>query len=321
MKVKIEEKDIIEALKKYIIEIAYRKKEKKRYTKFDSENDTFLGYIGEIAFKRKLLNKGFVENEDVFHISEDEYNNKYIKKINGRNYDEFDFLIDIFYDKNGNKSKEEAFKIDVKTQKYYGKFNENWQFAVNSHTVDKIKENKNRITHFLFIFSQNGLSDIIDSDIEKLNIENLRYLYKNINSFLKVKNFDVDICGIISVNKFLFLSEEFGTGETFRLNINNNKINKFNAKDNMHRIFLKYLDNVDKIIPSRKIKTNINNLKKYTKNFQNENTYVKVLSDNKEAFIPYNKVYLNSQYKDLEELIKKINTNANIENKVGRKLK
>lgn len=319
MKVKIEKEEVIDALKKYIIEIAYRKKEKNRYTKFDSENDTFLGYIGELAFKKKLLKKGFKEETDFFHISEKNYDDKYIKKVNGKRYDEFDFLLDIFYDQEKNKNKEKSLKIDVKTQKYIGKFDENWQFAVNSKTIEKIKKDTSKITHFLFIFSNKGLSDITDAKIEELNIENLRYLYKNLEDFLKIKEFEIEICGLISTEKFLFLSEEFKTGDTFRVNIKQNgEIQKFNAKDNMYRIYLKYLENLDKVIPSKKINIKINSLEEYIKAFPNEKNYVKICNEDQEVFFPYNKVYLNSQYKNIEELIKKVSVKTKTQN--GRKM-
>lgn len=51
MNIDISEEDICIAVKKYIVDLANRIKDEKRFTKFDSENDVFLGIIGEIAFK------------------------------------------------------------------------------------------------------------------------------------------------------------------------------------------------------------------------------------------------------------------------------
>ena len=118
----------------------------------------------------------------------------------------------------------------------------------------------------------------------------------------------------------MFLSEEFKTGDTFRVNIKQNgEIQKFNAKDNMYRIYLKYLENLDKVIPSKKINTKIDSLEEYIKTFPNENNYVKICNEDQEVFFPYNKVYLNSQYKNIEELIKKVTVKTKNQN--GRKIK
>tara|TARA_B100002019_G_C21271417_1_gene602589 strand:+ start:1419 stop:1796 length:378 start_codon:yes stop_codon:yes gene_type:complete len=119
----IDRDDIRIVVKKYIVDLARKIKKDDRYTKFDSENDVFLGVLGEIAFKKRLREKGFIDGRDFEHISELKQNGEYVKKIDEFSYDLFDFKLDFLFDENGNNIS--GFNIDVKTQKYVGKYNNN----------------------------------------------------------------------------------------------------------------------------------------------------------------------------------------------------
>lgn len=50
IKITLDKEDIANATRFYIDDLIFRQKNKDRFTKFDSENDAFLGALGEIAF-------------------------------------------------------------------------------------------------------------------------------------------------------------------------------------------------------------------------------------------------------------------------------
>lgn len=309
--INLEKDDIVLALKKYILEIVERKKEKNRFTKFDSPNDLFLGILGEISFEKHLINLGFNKNTDFVKLDDKKEDSKfenYFNKIGNKVYDKCDFLIKLFFDKNGEPI--DLMKIDVKTQKYIGNYDENWQFAINQNTVNKIKEETSIINQFVFIFSKNGIEDFIDIDIENKNIEELRLIYKNIENNLKKNTIKLEILGCISPEKFLTLSEEFSEGEIFRVN-KGTSLNSFKTIAPMSRIYLKYLSNIEKIIPPRKIDFDIQSINNYKKIFKNENKYVKIESENNSCLFPYNKVYLNNQHNNFQQLLNNINMEKN----------
>lgn len=308
--INLQENDIVFALKQYILELVERKNTDNRYTKFDSNNDIFLGILGEIAFEKYLSNIGFIKDTDFVKVS-DKINSptfsKFFTSVGDKKYDKMDFLLKLFYDINGNPI--DLMKIDVKTQKYIGNYNENWQFAVNKNTVEKINGKENIIDNFVFIFSKNGIEDFIDIDFENKSINELREIYKKIRINLKQNSINLEILGIIEPKKFLVLAEEFKENEIFRVNKNKDKLNAFKSVSSMYRISLKYLSNIEKIIPPRKLNFDYETLINYKKLFQNENRYVKIENDKSKLLFPYNKVYLNSQYKDFNELINNFKSN------------
>jgi len=106
----------------------------------------------------------------------------------------------------------------------------------------------------------------------------------------------------------LNLSVPFDKDEIFRIN----DLKPYKTQSPMHRITIKYLENINKIIPSRTIDYSQNNVNLYKNNFPNENKFIKIINhQNNYTFIPYNKVYLNSQFVDFENFMKKINNNPN----------
>jgi hypothetical protein len=304
-KVKLNKAVIIAALHEHIDFLIERKNNSNKFTKFDSENDAFLGACGEYAFAKYLSEKGFTRGEDYFQINRYRKNIKFkehFKEVNGILYDKYDFMLDIFTDQKCNKL--DPFKIDIKTQKYVGKYTEDWQFAVNSNTVDQIKKEPNKIDSFLFIFSKDGLSDLVDTSIFNTNEKELENLKINLENHLKKKEIEVELLGMIEPVKFIALSEEFKEGEVFRMNNSSKGMSSFKAFSPMFRINLSYLSNIDKHIIPRNVnaKINIEQVNNYCKKLNiNEDTKFVKISDGKNVFqFPFEKVYVNSQHKDFE---------------------
>lgn len=92
------------AILKHIDELIDRQNNKNRFTKFDSDNDTFLGYLGEVAFEIFLQQKGFNKNSDFVRLDECKLNpafKKYFTFNSTGTYDSCDFLLKLFFDKDG----------------------------------------------------------------------------------------------------------------------------------------------------------------------------------------------------------------------------
>jgi len=300
---------IIFALKEYLKELKYRKEEQNRYTKFDSDNDIFLGILGEFAFAKYLSTQnGLNKNKDYFQISRNLNNPECedaIVNVNGKKYDKYDFKLSFI--------ENQELKIDVKTQKYVGQYTEDWQFAINSQTIEKLKEDPNRIDFFQFIFSQKGIFDFLPKeDIQYLqkqaSIEEIDKYINNIESKMLSNEINMELLGMVESKKVEVLSEEFEEGEEFRLNYNKYKdqYTTFKTFSNMHRLDLKYLSNTNKIIPKTVINNpNIDNLKvkEMLKVLPKSKKEFSVYINKEEFKFPYSKIYLNSQFKDFEEML------------------
>ncbi len=136
--------EVIESLILYYKEKIYRDANPQRFTKFDSDNDVFLGSLGEFAFCKYLQSRSYEYLQNYWdnqHLPDSDK-----KQIDGRVYDLYDFKVHL--------SKDKYIKIDVKTQycinlKYY---DENWQMDVNENTVKKIENEQRDIDYFVFIF-------------------------------------------------------------------------------------------------------------------------------------------------------------------------
>lgn len=304
------------AIKEHINFLIERKKNPNKFSKFDSDNDAFLGSCGEFGFAKYLSEKGFSRTKDYFQINRYKNNElglfkEHFKEIDGILYDKYDFILDIFYDGNGCRKK--PLKIDVKTQKYVGKYNENWQFAVNSNTVEQIKKDPNKIDSFLFIFSKNGLSDVIDEHHFNVSIDELELLKNNIIPKLKKTKIELEILGMIEPSKFLVLSEEFKKGDVFRVNETSNGLNSFKAFSPMYRINLKYLSNPNKMIIPKKVmeEINVNKINNYIKKIgiETDTIYCRFSDGKNEFYFPFNKIYTNSQHNDFKTFISEMFSN------------
>lgn len=138
-----------------------------------------------------------------------------------------------------------------------------------------------------------------------MSLEELKNSYKNIRHNLKIKNFQVEPVGIIESEKMDYLSESFEEDEIFRVNFSQEKSQSFKTTAPMSRISIKYLSNIDKIIPSINQNFNLEQINNYNLLFPNEKHYVRINNGKEKATLPYNKVYLNSQYSTMEEFISK----------------
>ena len=308
-KVKLPIEVIKAALVEHIDFLIERKDNPDKFSKFDSENDAFLGACGEYAFAKYLSSKGFIKESDYLQVNKYRKLVKFkehFKDVNGILYDKYDFTLNLFNDQKGNPLP--PLKIDVKTQKYVGTYTDEWQFAVNSNTIDQVKKDENKIDFFLFIFSKDGLSDVIDPkvfDVDKKSLENLK---KNITPLLKKTEIEVDLLGMIKPSKFIALSQEFKKGEIFRMNNSARGINSFKAFSPMHRIFLNYLDNTEKLIIPKKINNVIDpeNINGYVNKIgvNKETMFATVLDANNQTYnFPVDKVYENSQHKDFNTFV------------------
>ena len=118
----------------------------------------------------------------------------------------------------------------------------------------------------------------------------------------KEKNILFEILGMIEPKKFLALSEEFKENEIFRINKQSNgNFKSFKTFSNMHRIDLQYLKNSEKIIPSKKINMHLSKeiIEQYKKANTTATNYVNV----NDFLIPYDKIYLNSQFNYFNSII------------------
>jgi len=309
IKIQLDISVIKQAFYAYLNDLILRKnKGDNRYTKFDSENDVFLGILGEFAFRKFLYMKGFIKNKDYIHIggltnAADED----VVKVGNEIYDKYDFKLNLFF--NEQKDSLDPLRIDVKTQKYVGSYNDQWQFAVNSKTIEKLTNKTREIDSFVFIFSRLGLQDIFDIDFNQYNEEGLLDFFNaDIEMIVKTKNITLEIMGIISTEDFLKLSVPFNEKEVFRVNKKRNieGFNVFKTQSPMHRINLGYLNSINKYIPSRVInKHSFAQIEEIVKNIPNSTKNVKLFIEGKELIFPYSKMYLNSQYISLEEMLNK----------------
>lgn len=320
IKIKIEPIEIIESVILYYEEKIYRDEHPERFTKFDSDNDIFLGTIGEFAFSRYLKDRGY-------EYLSNYWDNKNLpddakKEINGRTYDLYDFGIQF--------SKGKDIKIDVKTQycialKYY---NENWQMAVNENTINKIRTGYRKIDYFVFIFSDKESSKYIEHIEKRFKTNDSNKIIELLESYKgkseKLFNsFSVDIIGAIEVEKFISLSTSFKENEVFRINLQNknNRIKPlyWKTQSAMSRIYIKYLINIDRLVIPLNInlcKEKPNNSKNFKEWFESvfkyESSFVKVFID-EEIYIkfPENGFIKGIQYATyidfLDDVIKKFN--------------
>lgn len=305
--IQLDKEDIKKALRHYIVDLVsridYLSHDGSRFTKFDSDNDFFLGELGEIAFAKFLTQMGYRNDVDFFKTSDksnDPSFSSYFTQVNGVKYDRFDFGINMFYGADGHRKS--TIKVDVKTQKYVGKYNDSWQFSVNSNTIDKLENDKNRIHLFCFIFSKYGINDIIIENISKKNKDQLREIYKNIEQYMRVSQVDVDILGTITPEKFTILSDKFEKGEIYRINTSNSNLNAYSVHSPMHRIFIRYLENVEKTIPNLTIGVPSQKLDRY-RSKTTDSLYVKNTQD---QLIPIGKIYYNSQHRSYSHFIKSL---------------
>jgi len=292
------------SLKAYINDLINKKKDSNRYTKFDSENDALLGALGEYAFAKFLYNKGLRKNIDYLKIDianatpgDDNF-----VQVGNKFYDKYDFLV-------SNVQNQEPFRIDVKTQKYVGKPTNDWQFAVNSNTIDKINKKTREIDKFLFIFSRMGTEDILKMDLNNKSIEELEMILNNdieLVNCLKIKKINMEIMGVIDYDKFIFLSSKYEEGEAFRIYSKYDKFNEFTTQSPMHRINLNYLSNPDKVIPNRIL--NLHNIDEnkvellYAKTDLNQPFFDLYVND-KLYKCPYDKLYTDSRFSNQSEFL------------------
>ncbi|MGJ0341933.1 hypothetical protein NG769_05660 [Aliarcobacter cryaerophilus] len=246
--IEVEPLEVIESVILYYEERIFREKHPERFTKFDSDNDIFLGTIGEFAFSRYLKIRGYkylTNFWDNKNLPDDG-----IKEIDGRIYDLYDFGITL--------SEEQTIKIDVKTQYCIGleHYNQNWQMAVNENTINKIKNGYRNIDYFVFIFCDKESTKYIKFIENKFSNDNPIDLIKFLNSYKSkpeklFKPISVDIVGTLEVQKFIDLSISFKEKELFRINIKKGSDTKpfyWNAKSPMSRVYIKYLMDIDKLI-------------------------------------------------------------------------
>ena len=117
---------------------------------------------------------------------------------------------------------------------------------------------------------------------------------------------------MIKPEQFLVLSEEFKENEIYRVNQNKqNNFNSFKSESSMYRIDLRYLKNMEKILPFKNLpkQFNIEKLKKYKSALPKAEKYVRLRFGNETETFPYDKVYLNSQYANFMEFSKKAFSN------------
>lgn len=323
-KVKLEKEIVKIAIQKHIKDLINKQENETRFTKFDSDNDVFLGECGEMAFAKFLkFNNGYEKNEDYYRVSSLKNNNSSIKEylnfknhfvnVNGTYYDKYDFIIDIFEDYNGNNTK--PLTVDVKTQYRtpFGNPTDDWQFAINSNTVKQIQNDSNKVDYFLFAFSKNKVEDFLDkSKLKNKTVEELYSIAINIEQHANLKDIEIEIIGMIKPEQFLVLSEEFKENEIYRVNQNKqNNFNSFKSESSMYRIDLRYLKNMEKILPFKNLpkQFNIEKLKKYKSALPKAEKYVRLRFGNETETFPYDKVYLNSQYANFMEFSKKAFSN------------
>ena len=286
----------------YVQELIKRKEAVDRYTKFDSDNDIFLGELGEQAFAKFLHSKGFLKGID-YRRSADSLHNGNATLVNDVFYDAYDFELNLFFGENGEARR--ALRIDVKTQKYVGNWDKYWQFAVNAKTVNKIKGRRSVIDSFVFVFSKDGIGDFIDYEaLKEMDLESL----KNIKE-VKLKKNDIvlEIAGSISSQDFVKRSTFFSKGEVFRINKTKNGVKAFKVFSDMYRINIGDTYHPNKVFPSRNVsRVNVESLEEYKKLVGERNKFVKIISDGQELLFPYGKVFENSPFMTFEEALKKM---------------
>lgn len=310
LKVKASKEMIIEALILSYQEDIFKRDNPSRYTKFDSDNDSFMGSLGEMVLKDFLIEKKYQYGIDFFDTKNLPDNDYYINQE--RKYDKYDFGIYIC-----NK----YYKIDLKTQYCINTnyVNENWQMAVNENTINKIDQKKREIDYFLFIFCDQKtkkLKELVHNKLKEQNISNklenaielLENCLRNKTNIFSFDTLELVIVGIISTKKFKILSSKFNLEETFRINYGKNKnVLKWRTDASMYRIYIKYLSHINKVIPPKKyIIPNIDHIKfkEWFENcfeVENSNFSEISISDNIKLKIPYNKIYFNSQYETFED--------------------
>lgn len=242
----------------------YKKNNPNRYTKFDSDNDAFLGKIGESVFKNHLIDLGY-RYEINFHDNL----STLAKKIstNDRTYDPYDFSISYEYlDSLGNtKTKTEL--IDIKTQYCINNklYNGQWQMAVNSNTINKIINSTRQLDSFVFIFSDANWEDYLKKVCELLstNKEDPNLIEKIKSSNLTFDPITLDVVGTIKCQLFDLLSVKYTTNEVFRVNFNKykNELIPWKTADTMHRIYIDKLDSINHLIVPRRINLPFNGSK------------------------------------------------------------
>lgn len=237
--IELDDRIIKKAIEKYIEELIHRIDNPNKYTKFDSDNDIFIGMCGEYAFAKFLYNKGFDKRKDYFQIglfeSDEKFKDDFVEVDNFK-YDKYDFKLNLLFDKNNNEL--ESIKIDVKTQKYVGRYNDNWQFAVNGNTIEKLIKNESKIDYLSFIFTEYGIEDFINLEVfKKATKEELLIFKSNLTPMLKRKSIKLEILGVISPKNFIVLSEQFSKDEVFRINkTKEGEIKPFRTNSPMYRI-------------------------------------------------------------------------------------
>jgi hypothetical protein len=280
---KVNSRQIMESLIVCFEELEKRKENLNRYTKFDSDNDLFLGPLGEKVFFNFLEESGYFYQKDFIDNKCLEEKDKSI--INGIEYDHFDFKL-----KYGNN----FFKIDLKTQYCFNLdlYDEYWQMAVNYQTIEKIKTGKRNLDYFVFIFSDKKFNDYKLHLEKKLKTNNiniiLNWLKLNlINSEKYFKDFFVDIVGIINTKHFISCSNLFKENEIFRINFNNNgKALIWKSEADMYRVYIKYLNDFYKEFSLKDISfLNIEDKNEFKIWFE---TIYKINSDFFEVFIGEN---------------------------------
>lgn len=315
--------EIIESVILYYEEKIFREKHPERFTKFDSDNDIFLGTMGEFAFSRYLKMRGYKYLSDYWDNKNLPTDAK--KEINGRIYDLYDFGIKL--------SEYKHIKIDVKTQyciglKYY---NYNWQMAVNDNTITKIRNGYRDIDYFVFIFCDKESTKYIEHIENKFSNNNPADIIELLNGYKKKPEklflpINVDIVGAIKVKKFIDYSISFKENEIFRINLKKGENIKplyWDAKSSMSRIYIKYLMDIDKLIIPLNIKSckikpkNNSDFKKWFESIYKFNgLFVKVYID-EEIYInlPQDNYIKGMQYSTyiefLEDTIKVFNENYN----------
>jgi hypothetical protein len=209
----------------------------------------------------------------------------------------------LFYGNDG--ASKGALRIDVKTQKYVGKCDNNWQFAINEHTVNKIHNEKSSIHLFVFQFAKDGVKECLNQDFSWFNEKQLLEAKDKIHLYITKDRVQIDILGGIKPSKILSNAEKFDTGEIFRINVSNGKTNVFRTQSPMYRFHLKHLDDVGKIIPARNLNFDKRSVKEYTKNLESS-FHVKINNGREECLFPYDKVYLNNQFQNMQQMLQKI---------------
>lgn len=304
IKIKLWAVPITIALIKHFETILEKKNNPWLFTKFDTDNDIFLWYIWEIAFAKFLYELWYEKENDYLqvnrYINEEKYN-EHFTHANWKKYDKYDFYLSIFYDEKNNVV---PLKIDIKTQKYTGKYNEEWEFWVNEKTINDIEKDNRKMDYFVFIFSDSEVSDLIDK-------ENISNSWQIDSSILKKNEITLEILWAFDVKKFKNISTVFYRDEIFRINPKDDDIYNFKCLSTMYRIKIKHLENITKFIPRKKINFRKSIIEKYNNLFpKDENSkFFKIVNDNnEECLMQYNKLYLSSQYKSFDDFINKLNT-------------